>query len=75
MKTIHQYLIEAGLSSEEIVASHAEDAYGWDIEIVAACVADYENPETAARRAKRTGPGVARAAKIHAARKAWLADQ
>ena len=75
MKEIKEFLNEAGLTSEEIAATKCDAEGKWDRELVAACVADYENPETAARRAKRTGPGVARAAKIHAARVAWLAAQ
>jgi len=79
MKTIRQYLQEAGLTEEEIARVEAQDEATeytrWDRDIVEAMIADYEDPETAARRAKRSGPGVERAAKMHQARKAWLADQ
>lgn len=75
MKTIREFLTAAGMTEAEIESSHCDDQSRWDRDLVAASIADYENPETAARRAKRTGPGVARAAKIHAARVAWLAAQ
>jgi len=87
MKTIRQYLQEAGLSEEDIASIEARESmthgwesdfpekWQWDRDIIEAVIADYENPETAARRAKRSGQGVERAAKLHKARKAWLADQ
>ena len=75
MKTIKEFLSEAGLTDAEIASTNCDEPSRWDRELVAASISDYENPETAARRAKRTGPGIVRAAKIHAARVAWLAAQ
>jgi hypothetical protein len=72
-KTTTEYLVEAGLANADLEFA-LKSAY-WDADVIRAQVADYDDPATAARRAKRTGPGVERAAKIMAAKRAWLAAQ
>ena len=73
-KTPAEYLVEAGLTGDALDFALARVA-DFDVDLVRAQVADYDDPATAARRAKRTGPGVERAAKIMTAKRAWLAAQ
>ena len=72
MKDPRPYLIAAGLSESEITPAMTDPAR-WDVEIVRAQIANHLDPENAARRATRSGPGVERNEKMHAARVAWLA--
>jgi hypothetical protein len=72
MKTIEQYLIEAGISESDV--GQFSEAYKWEASLVRKLVADYEDPAVAARRAKWSSPGVERGAKLYHARKAFLAD-
>lgn len=72
-------LEDAGLTAEEITATDAANPANWDIELVKAAVADFDDPANTARRAARAAKGgqaalgTARAEKIANARRAWLA--
>ena len=63
-----------GLTEEEINATDAANPSNWDRDLVEKLVADYEDPKVAARRAKRSGPGIERARKLYEARKFYLSQ-
>lgn len=71
---INEILSQHGLTSEEIAATDAANPSNWDRELVEKLVSDYEDPKVAARRAKRSGPGLERARKLYEARKSFLAQ-
>ena len=67
------YLLAAGFSEADLTPMML-DPSRWDLELVIAQIENHNDPSSAARRAKRAGPGAARAEKMHQARVAWLAD-
>lgn len=73
-KTPAEYLEDAGLTGADLEFALARTS-DFQADLVAAQIADYDDPATAARRAKRSGTGVERAAKIMAAKRAWMAAQ
>ena len=75
-KTPLEFLTEAGLAPEEIAATFSDNPSVWNTEAVRAALADYDDPnKTELRSARRSGPALARLAKIASAQRAWLAAQ
>ena len=73
MKTPLEFLHDAGVTDAEIASTDCAAPSIWDVATVTAALADWDDAAVAARRAKRSGPGLIRATKITAARRAWLA--